>query len=199
VAGAYRASFLEGRGVGLATARAGNVIGGGDWGAGRIVPDFMRAARDGIRLALRRPDAIRPWQHVLEPLAGYLHLAARLWQDPARGAEAYNFGPGGGEHARVEQLVAGLAQRWPTPPPVTAASAGYREAGRLQLDCTKAGALLGWRPVLDLEQALTWTVQWYRLALADPGADLAPTSLAQIRAYTERAAAAGVAWAGTGP
>ncbi len=150
-------------GVAVATARAGNVIGGGDWGADRLVPDLIRAIVSDQPALIRRPDAIRPWQHVLEPLAGYLLLAQRLLEDGERYASAWNFGPAGDDARPVRWIVETMTRLW---------GDGARwqldglthphEAHHLRLDCSKSHAELAWRPRLDLETALDWTVHWYR-------------------------------------
>lgn len=165
----------------IATARAGNVIGGGDWSADRIVPDMVRAAARGDALELRSPDAVRPWQHVLEPLAGYLAFAEAL--ATGRTAEtALNFGPDPEAFARVRELVdamrdgLGLAQGWRPQP-----GEHPREAGLLTLDSTRARDTLGWRPLLDFRSAAEWTARWYADWRA--GADARALCLAQIAAY----------------
>jgi CDP-glucose 4,6-dehydratase len=175
IAAAYRAE-----GARVATARAGNVIGGGDWGADRLVPDVLRAADAGTPVAVRNPDAVRPWQHVLEPLGGYLLLAERLAEDPAV-AGAWNFGPAA-EDARpvrwvVERLCAALGAAWREAP------GGPAETPVLRLDASKARALLGWEPRWTLEEALARVVEWHRALAA--GDDPRETTLAQIAAYAE--------------
>jgi CDP-glucose 4,6-dehydratase len=181
VAGAYRRSFFSGAGAPrVATARAGNVIGGGDWGEDRIVPDAVRAADTGEPLLVRNPDAVRPWQHVLSPLGGYLRLAEALslGDDAAR---AWNFGPSEGDVKPVGWIVQRLAELWggelswrlderPNPP----------EAGYLALDSSAAEALLGWRPAGGLEDALELIVAWHRAHRA--GEDMRRVSLEQIAA-----------------
>jgi CDP-glucose 4,6-dehydratase len=160
VAAAHRESLLAGRGIAVATARAGNVIGGGDWGPDRLVPDLMRAARAGQPLTLRNPDAVRPWQHVLNPLSGYLRLAERLLQGD--GAEAWNFGPDADDARPVSWVVERLRERWPgTPPEVRVQPSDEREAAVLRLDSAKARERLGWTPRWDLAQGLDATVEWY--------------------------------------
>lgn len=162
VTASYRDSFLREQGVRVATARAGNVIGGGDWSHDRLIPDAVRAWSAGQPLEIRRPDAVRPWQHVLEPLAGYLRLAELLWQD-ARFASAYNFGPRTGETATVRQVVdlalatygAGEVRYGEVP-------AGPHEAGLLALDIAKAGRELGFAPRWALPQGIGRTMGWYR-------------------------------------
>lgn len=166
VVSSYRRSFFgsgEKTPMGLASARAGNVIGGGDWAARRIVPDFVRAALNGDRLHLRSPDAVRPWQHVLEPLSGYLCLAERLCQDPDTYSEAWNFGPADDEAKPVAWLVERLGAAWGTPVAVSfGRDEQVHESRILRLDCSKARSRLGWRPRLTLERALSWTAEWYQ-------------------------------------
>jgi len=163
VTAAYRRSYLGGAGVAVATARAGNVIGGADWSKDRLVPDAIRAFAAGRALLIRNPDAVRPWQHVLDPLAGYLTLCEKLCgRGPAYGG-AWNFGPVDGDHKPVRWVVDELVQRW-------GKGAAWKmdrsrkphEAVMLKLDCSKARARLGWRPRLDLGTALDWSIEWHR-------------------------------------
>jgi len=148
--------------VALATARAGNVIGGGDWSLDRLIPDAMRAWQAGARLAVRRPQAIRPWQHVLDPLAGYLRLAEGLWHEPAL-AGAYNFGPLTHEAATVSDVLA-LARKTYGSGDWTAGdgSEGPHEAGWLALEVAHARVALGVTPAWPLHEAVRRTVDWYR-------------------------------------
>jgi CDP-glucose 4,6-dehydratase len=179
VAGAYGRSFFAGEASArLGTARAGNVIGGGDWGEDRLVPDAVRAVESGERLRVRNPHAVRPWQHVLGPLAGYLLLAQALARDE-HAARAWNFGPHAQDARPVSWVVRRLAQLWrgelswelderANPP----------EAGHLELDSSAAERALDWRPALRLEDALELVVQWHR-AHRD-GEDMRAVSLSQI-------------------
>lgn len=162
VAASYRSSFFAARGVALATARAGNVIGGGDWSADRIIPDAVRAWLSDQALQVRRPQAVRPWQHVIEPLCAYLVLAERAWDD-ATLAQAWNFGPSTHEAATVREVV-GLAQtafgrgqvQWGD------GLEGPHEAGLLTLDTSLARAKLGVQSVFPLAEAIRMTMHWYR-------------------------------------
>lgn len=168
VTSAYRASFFAGSGMpAVASARAGNVIGGGDWALDRLIPDLVRGIVDGREIHIRSPHAIRPWQHVLEALDGYLLLAERLVDDGADVAEGWNFGPKDEDARPVGWIVECLADAWQrsTGEKVAWTLAGGdkpHEAGQLRLDSTKARARLGWRQRLDLRAALDWIVEWTR-------------------------------------
>jgi CDP-glucose 4,6-dehydratase len=147
----------------LCTARAGNVVGGGDWARDRLIPDLMRGAAAGEEAVLRNPKSTRPWQHVLEPLAGYLMLAQRLWQGRSELARAWNFGPTADGVMTVEEVVRRLGQAWPAvryrvEPPAHAP----HEAGQLTLECALARSVLGWRPLWDGGPCFERTVEWYR-------------------------------------
>jgi CDP-glucose 4,6-dehydratase len=187
---AYRRSFFHGHDDGprLATARAGNVIGGGDWGEGRLVPDLMRAALSGRCVRVRDPDAVRPWQHVLEPVRGYLVLAQALWES-ADCAQAWNFAPAEDAAFPVRNVVEHVAARWSGGLRWEAAAQGPQgaraappAAGRqLRLDSSKARTRLQWKPRWDLPEALDRVVDWH--AALQAGADMRELSLAQIRAH----------------
>lgn len=181
VTSAYRRSFLETRGVALASARAGNVIGGGDWAADRLLPDFLRAIDAGQSLSIRYPKAIRPWQHVLEPLSGYLMLAEKLYTENNEFAGAWNFGPEELDERPVEWLVNNLCERIPGANWCREELPQLYEAGTLKLDSTKARQKLGWRPRWRLEQGLAHAVDWH-LAWRK-GVDMRAFSLMQIQRY----------------
>ena len=181
VTAAYRRSFLVDQGVAVATARAGNVIGGGDWAADRLVPDLLRAIDAGAELVIRAPGAIRPWQHVLEPVSGYLTLAELLHREGASFAEPWNFGPADEDARSVEWIVDRVARRCPGLAWTREASAQPHEAGCLKLDSSKARARLGWAPRWRLGQALDRTLEWH-MAWRDH-ADMRAVTLAQIEAY----------------
>jgi CDP-glucose 4,6-dehydratase len=191
VTAAYRRSFFEGRGgpsKAIATARAGNVIGGGDFSKDRIVPDFMTASLAGTSLHIRNPDAVRPWQHVLEPLSGYLLLAEKLWDDPLRYSGGWNFGPSNNDIRSVRWIVEKLNEyrgnriSWvfdTTPKP--------HEANLLALESAKARMMLGWKPRWSLEQALRAVVNWYgAYENGEPLRDLVTQQIASYEAMTER-------------
>ncbi|SDK91373.1 CDP-glucose 4,6-dehydratase [Aliiruegeria lutimaris] len=194
VAHSYRHAFFDDPdGAQLATARAGNVFGGGDWGEERLVPDIVRAGASGIPVPIRNPEAVRPWQHVLEPLSGYLALAAALLDHGKQYAGAWNFGPDLAGSINVRDLVTMILASWGGNAPSIAFPAGARtldfnmhEAGILRLDSTKAQTQLGWRPQLDLPTAIAMTIDWYRAHARR--ADMSELSAQQIRFYSERMA-----------
>ena len=183
----YRRSFFGSAGMSgarVATARAGNVIGGGDWAADRLVPDCLRAFRAAEPVRLRFPAAVRPWQHVFEPLSGYLQLAQKMCAaDGERFAHAWNFGPSAEGDATVGAVAETLARLWGPPARVERATArdDPHEAGLLHLDSAHAREHIGWRPRWSLEQALQRTVEWHRAWLS--GSDMRAFSFGQIDAY----------------
>lgn len=196
VTAAYRQSFFA-DGAAAASVRAGNVIGGGDWAADRIIPDCVRALTAGDPIAVRNPDAVRPWQHVLEPLSGYLWLAARLLRDGHRYEGAWNFGPTDEDGARpVRWVVERFLQEWGSGSWTTPADAGRQqhEAHRLTLDSGKAREQLGWAPVWGAQTAVRQTASWYReyYRATTAARDLAER---QVRAYEDDARATGLPWA----
>jgi CDP-glucose 4,6-dehydratase len=186
----YRSSFFSESAehkVLLATARAGNVIGGGDWSEDRLIPDLIRGFIGGEPVPIRRPQSVRPWQHVLEPITGYLLLAERLLAGNESFADAWNFGPWDDDTWPVERIATAMARRW---------GGGARwfrdglqsvhEAGLLKLDSSKARAELGWQPRLRLDKALEWLVDWYQAWHG--GADMQSFTLKQIAEYAQAGA-----------
>ncbi len=195
VSASYRASFLghdDGRGhcVALATARAGNVIGGGDWSADRLIPDLVRSAVSGKPVQIRYPQATRPWQHVLEPLAGYLLLGQRLAADPVDCAEAWNFGPDESGQLSVGQVISDFSKHWSAVKFELDTALHWHEAGLLSLNCDKALERLGWWPVWNAATMLKRTAHWYQRQNTDGHLN----SLADIHAYVRSARKANVAW-----
>jgi len=187
VAAAYRSSYFNAgnfpeHGVALASARAGNVIGGGDWAEDRLIPDIMRSIMQGKPVHIRNPHAIRPWQHVLEPLSGYLLLAQKLYFGGAAYAEAWNFGPNSEDAKPVQWIVEDLTEAWGEGASWLLDQGIHpHEAHYLKLDCSKAKAHLGWQPRWNLQQALAAIIDWYR-AYRD-GQDMRELTLRQINAY----------------
>jgi len=183
VAASFRDSFFPG-GPPLATARAGNVIGGGDWSEDRLIPDCVRALESGKAVNLRYPDAVRPWQHVLEPLSGYLTLAQALVTAPKSTPRAVNFGPDPASFCTVREVVDAFGARFAGKPGwVRDAAPQPTEAQALTLSSELAGHALGWHPRLDIRESLSWTADWY-LAHSS-GENMAAFSEAQLARYRE--------------
>ncbi len=187
ITAAYRRSFFQnqvgrGQSVALASGRAGNVLGGGDWAEDRLVPDLMRALSEGRSPLIRNPEAVRPWQHVLEPLSGYLSLAEHLIKKGTDFAEGWNFGPGTHEAESVANVADRLVACWGNGASWRGvAGDGHHEAGLLKLDCTKAHHQLGWMPRWNLDQTITKIVEWQRAYLN--GSDMRAFTLSQIKYY----------------
>lgn len=193
VAAAWRRSFLGAQGVAVATARAGNVFGGGDWAEDRLVPDLLGAAGRGEVATIRNPDAIRPWQYVLEPLHGYLLLGQALVTGGQAVAGGWNFGPALADALTVRDIAARLAATWDRVRVVEAADPDApHEAATLTLDARKASQQLGWRPQFTLEDALDTTARWYRDAStgAEPVPELVARDLTAFQAHLSPATTA---------
>lgn len=184
VTATYRRSFFAGRAIAISTMRAGNVIGGGDFAADRILPDCLRALEAGRSIAVRNPNSIRPYQHVLEAVSAYLMLAWRQWEEPAL-AGCYNVGPDDGDCVTTGQLLGIFCRHWgPGAAWVSQEEVGApHEAGLLKLDCAKLKKALGWRPRWTVDDAVARTVAWDRAYLA--GEDTAPVVDRQITEYLE--------------
>jgi len=187
VTAAYRRSFFDAkaeRGVGpnVASARAGNVIGGGDWSVDRLIPDLIRGALSDRSTEIRNPGAVRPWQHVLEPLSGYLLLAERLWAGDEHAAEGWNFGPSEIDTKSVAWIADRICDGWGTGATWTTTSGGHpHEASALRLDSSKARAYLRWSPKWTLEVGVDKTVEWYKAHRN--GKDVYEVSMEQIDSY----------------
>ena len=198
---AWRSSFFERSPVRIATVRAGNVIGGGDWALDRIVPDCMRALQSGQRISVRNRLATRPWQHVLEPLGGYLWLAASiagttpLQSDEDRLDSAFNFGPDSDGNRDVGSLVECVLRHWPGEWVDASDGNAPHEARFLHLSTDKAARLLGWRPVWSFDRTIAETVGWYRDTRGGAAAQVADRTRRQIASYSADAAAASLPWA----
>lgn len=199
VIGCYRKSFFERETafrVNLASVRAGNVIGGGDWADDRIVVDIVKAAEAGQPVVLRSPGAVRPWQHVLEPLAGYLQLGERLLSGDRLYCDSWNLGPGTEGVKTVEQLVLECEKSWPKVKHVLQDPDAPRvhETQMLKLECSKAAHHLGWRPVWDFSETVAMTVLWYKDVYEGLAVDIRQRCLADLSRFTADAAARGVMW-----
>ena len=185
VTAAMRRSFLHEQGIAVASVRAGNVIGGGDFSEDRLVPDVMKAASAGERAVIRQPDAVRPWQFVLEPLRGYLTVGRALLEDGLEFGEAWNFGPREGDSVPVREVTKRMAELWDrVDVELASVVAGPHEASVLKLDNRKARDRLGWAPVLTLDETVDLTVAWYRAFHED--ARSAPATVASQLAEYER-------------
>lgn len=191
VAASYRSAFLQQpTSPLLATARGGNVIGGGDWSEDRLIPDLVRSLIDDETMVLRSPRATRPWQHVLDCLSGYLLVGQQLLAGNSSCAEAWNFGPDQQGNRTVEEVVAGLARHWPRVNWQVTASPQPHESGLLQVDSAKARMHLGWRPVWNYEKALQHTATWYRKWLENGHVSTAD----DLATYTADAVALDLKW-----
>lgn len=188
VTAAYQRSFFQrdNSGTSAATARAGNVLGGGDPAENRLVPDAVRALQSEQTFIVRNPRSVRPWQHVMEPVGGYLALGEQLFTQGNAWAGAWNFGPGEDSEVPVRTLVDLLIKHWGQGSWQAAEDPeAPHEASHLKLDCSKARALLGWKPVLTLNKAVDLTMRWYHESLANPGLDMFEFSRKQIRYYEQ--------------
>jgi CDP-glucose 4,6-dehydratase len=197
VTAACRSSFFRGHPVRIASARAGNVIGGGDWAADRIVPDCIRALKQKQPVPVRNKRSTRPWQHVLEPLSGYLWLAAQIGVEPASNIKlcsAFNFGPGHEANRTVVELVEEILRHWPGRWEDKSDPNAVHEAQSLQLSSDKAHALLHWSPVWTFSSAVEHTTRWYAAVSAGSGSATRMTA-DQIQTYSAAAASAGIPWA----
>jgi len=182
VTASYRSSYFGQSGPAVASARAGNVIGGGDWATDRLIPDILRAFERSDPVIIRNPHAIRPWQHVLEPLSGYLTLAERLYTDGQAYAQGWNFGPTDDDTRPVQWIVERMSQHWGAGASWQQDPADHpHEAHFLKLDISKAKSRLGWRPRRSLQQALLASVEWHQKWLT--GADMKSVTLGQIEQY----------------
>jgi len=181
VTGCFRDSFFP-HGPALATARAGNVIGGGDWSDDRLIPDCVRALESGAPVSLRYPDAIRPWQHVLESLSGYLRLAQALAETPEAAPRSVNFGPNPASFCTVREVVDAFSARFAGKPGWRRDAGPHpQEAQTLTLSSALAQRSLGWVPALDVVESLAWTADWYRAYTA--GENMLTFSRAQVARY----------------
>ena len=180
----YISSFFNNHNSRLVIGRAGNVIGGGDWSFGRIVPDVYRSVESQKPLLLRSPNATRPWQHVLEPISGYLLLAKNLLEDNSDiNHEAFNFGPHSNQNQRVQTLIEDIQEKWPKFSFLIEKSTGFHEAGLLKLDCDKAKESLDWTPTLNFDQTVEFTSSWYKNYF-DGEVDMFQYTNEQIKQYT---------------
>ncbi len=182
----YSRSFFQSEGTpNVASARAGNVVGGGDWSELRLVPDCIRAIRQDVPVVLRNPYSTRPWQHVLEPLAGYLFLAMRLVEEGKRFQGAWNFGPLVDNTSTVDRGARAILEAWGKGTVEHGPKEGFHEATLLQLDCTKARRHLGWKPVLDFDATMQKTTTWYKHQSETNDGPMKDFSIGQLEAYEQ--------------
>ncbi len=181
VTSAYRRSFLQDQGVGLASVRAGNVIGGGDWADDRLIPDILRSFEKNESVVIRNPNATRPWQHVLEPLSGYLVLAQKLYNDQDKYAEGWNFGPHKSDVKPVDWILDEMISKWPNASWELDQNSNPHEAGFLQLDISKAESKLGWKPVWGLSHTLKKIIDWQKAWLNQENMQI--VCLSEIQEY----------------
>ena len=183
--------------VKVGIARAGNVIGGGDWAVDRIVPDCMEAWASGETVDIRSPQATRPWQHVLEPLSGYLCLAESLYLDNKNHGEAYNFGPSADQNYPVSELIDEMSKYWDQIKwnDVSTDTGHVHEAGLLKLNCDKALVDLKWHSTLQFEETVKMTVEWYKAYYQSPNQSMYDFTIDQIEAYTKAAKLNNIGWA----
>jgi CDP-glucose 4,6-dehydratase len=183
---AYTESFFRRPGsAAVASVRAGNVVGGGDWSPYRLVPDCIRSLREDKTITLRNPDATRPWQFVLDPLAGYMRLAVRLWEEGPRFAGAWNFGPPADNTNTVERGAREIVSRWGAGQIEVKRTSPFQEHALLQLDCTKARELLAWRPQVGFRKTMELTADWYKAQHASADKNMFELSCRQIRQFEE--------------
>jgi len=181
VTSAYRRSFFQDLGIGLASVRAGNVIGGGDWADDRLVPDILRSFERNKTVMIRNPKAVRPWQHVLEPLSGYLILAQNLYINPGNFSEGWNFGPNEKDVKSVDWILDKISAKWPYSSWKSDQSFSPHEAGFLKLDISKAKSRLSWKPVWGLSYTLEKIIDWHQSWLSEE--DMQMVCLKEIKEY----------------
>lgn len=183
VVSAYRNSFFHQKDIALASVRAGNVIGGGDWAQDRLLPDFVRAVSENKPILIRNPLATRPWQHVLDPLSGYLQLGALMLTGKKKYSSAWNFGPRDMDVLNVEEILQLAIKLWGKGSIAIDKGEQLHEAHLLKLDISKAQAWLDWRPVYNIHSAVDKTIQWYKLFYENKNEDMYQFTLKQIEEY----------------
>jgi len=183
VTSTYRRSFLQEKGIGLASVRAGNVIGGGDWADDRLIPDILRSFENNESVVIRNPKATRPWQHVLEPLSGYLILAEKLYKNQKKYSEGWNFGPNEKDVKPVDWILNKMVNRWPDSSWKLDHNSNPHESDFLKLDISKVKSKLGWKPVWELSYTLEKIIDWHKAWLDKE--NMQTICLAEIEEYTK--------------
>ena len=192
ITNAYRNSFFNPKdynqkhNFALASARAGNVIGGGDWAGNRLIPDCISALAKNEKIIIRNPDSVRPWQHVLEPLSGYLRLASLMWNDPISFSESWNFGPAVQDNLSVIDITNQIIKLWEKGQYEIKSNPSVHEARLLRLDITKACSKLDWKPVYNTHKAIEETINWYKNYYQNKNIDIKEYTLKQIENYSEQ-------------
>ncbi|EJE7233289.1 CDP-glucose 4,6-dehydratase [Clostridium sporogenes] len=194
IVSAYRNSFYNERGVALSSARAGNVIGGGDWAKDRLIPDFVRAISQDKSIIIRNPSAIRPWQHVLEPLSAYLWIGALMFKDKEKYSGSWNFGPRDTDILNVRDILDLAIKSWGKGNIEIDESQQPHESNLLKLDISKAKAHLKWYPVYDLDKAVNTTIQWYKSYYENRDKNMYEYTLKQIEEYENKAKIQNLVW-----
>lgn len=194
IVAAYRKSFYTDKGIALASVRAGNVIGGGDWAEDRLMPDFIRASIKENPIIIRNPLATRPWQHVLEPLSGYLLLGTLMIQDKAKYSDAWNFGPKDTDVLKVEEVLKIAIETWGKGKIELDIGSNPHEASLLKLDINKAKAFLKWHPLYDVNKAIEKTIHWYKMFYDNTNEDMNKYTLMQIEEYENEAKSQKIIW-----
>ena len=192
----FRSYFANNLNIKIGIGRAGNVIGGGDWAENRVVPDCIRSWSNNSHALIRNPKATRPWQHVLEPLSGYLYLAKLLTTDSKLNGEAFNFGPSLESNHSVEKLVKELSKYWPnsTVGEFAKQKASYKESNLLKLNCDKALYFLNWRPTLDFDDTVKYTAEWYYNFYSNQSDSIYNLTTSQIDSFVIKAQSKGLDW-----
>lgn len=194
VVASYRFSFYNEKGIALSSVRAGNVIGGGDWAEDRLIPDFVKAITENNSIIIRNPLATRPWQHVLEPLSGYLWLGALMLKDQKNYNSGWNFGPRDTDVLNVEEILKLSIRAWGKGNVEQDKNVKYHEANLLKLDISKVKAKLKWHPVYDVNKAVDRTIQWYKVYYENKDENLYEYTLKQIAEYEEEAKIQNLNW-----
>ncbi|MDU3336063.1 CDP-glucose 4,6-dehydratase [Paraclostridium bifermentans] len=193
----YRKSFFEDKGVEISTVRAGNVIGGGDWAKDRLIPDIAKSIISNNDICIRNPNAIRPWQHVLEPLSGYLWLGALMIEGNNNYSDGWNFGPENVDILSVKEILDLTIGIWGRGSYALDLSKNVHEANLLKLDISKAKSKLGWRPLYNSNQAIAETVEWYKTYYQDSNINMKKFTINQIKKYVKYAEKSNIIWSGS--
>ncbi|KMT22629.1 CDP-glucose 4,6-dehydratase [Clostridium cylindrosporum] len=194
IVSSYRNSFFNERGIALSSVRAGNVIGGGDWAEDRLIPDFVRSIIENKSIFIRNPLAIRPWQHVLEPLSGYLWLGALMLEDKYKYNSGWNFGPKDSDILNVEKILELAIESWGKGSIEVDKSEQPHEANFLKLDISKVASYLKWYPVYDINKSIHKTIQWYKTYYENKNEDIYEYTLKQIQHYEKEAQIQSLMW-----